>query len=223
MRLGLLIPAVNTVSEGEFHAGVPPWVTVHTARMHVAGTTADHVRQMIAESLPQGARDLAAIRPDVLVLACTAVGAVLGAEGEARLCQELEERWGAPIVSMNLAVREMLARTGATDVAVLTPYPDDVTAKVADGLRADGLNVPVQAGLGFADAFHIAEISADELTAFVEAHVTPGKVGALLLSCGNLRVLEARERLQERYGVPVVASNLAALDLAIERLEELRG
>jgi maleate isomerase len=208
-RIGLLIPAVNTVAEGEFHAGTPTEVTVHTARMRIDGTSADDVRAMVAESLPQAARDVAAVRPDVVVLACTAVGAVLGAAGEQQLVQ---------VVSMNAAVSHALTRAGAHRVAVITPYPADVTESVAAGVASAGLEVAVAAGMGFEDAFYISDIPLEQLVEFVDASTRGVSFDTLFLSCGNLRMLEARAVLSERFGVPVVASNLAALDDALELL-----
>jgi maleate cis-trans isomerase len=41
-KIGLLIPSVNMVAEGEFHAGTSAEVTVHTARMKVEGSSADY-------------------------------------------------------------------------------------------------------------------------------------------------------------------------------------
>jgi maleate isomerase len=70
--------------------------------------------------------------------------------------------------------------------------------------------------MGFADAFDIAAIPLTELTAFVEQTVAGHEFDALFLSCGNLRMREARDVLSERFGVPVIASNLAALDDALE-------
>lgn len=215
-RIGLLIPAVNTVAEQEFHAGVPPGVTVHTARMRVRGTSAAAVREMIADSLPRAVTDVADVRPDLVVLACTAVGAVLGTEGERQLVGELERELGVPVVSMNAAVSHALARVGARRVAVITPYPAEVTDRVADGVRAAGLEVAAAAGMGFADAFEIAAIAPRELADFVAAHTAGAAFDTLFLSCGNLRMLEGRPVLSERFGVSVVASNLAALDDALE-------
>jgi len=218
MRLGLMIPCVNTIAEGEFHDGATGDVTVHTARMAVTGTAPEDLHAMIADGLPRAAKDLGAIRPDVVVLGCTAAGAVLGAEGEQRLARQIEEWSGAPVVSMNHAVQTMLARTRARRVALVTPYPDDVTQQVAAGLRVAGMEVPIAVGMGFEDAFDIAAVTADEVVAFVERHVRPGDADALFLSCGNLRTLDVRDRLSEQLGIPVVASNLAALELALETL-----
>jgi maleate isomerase len=223
MRVGLLIPAVNTVAEEEFHAGTPDDVSVHTARMSVGGTSADEVREMVAESLPRAVRDIASVRPDLVVLACTAVGAVLGPEGEADLVGRMAQELSVPIVSMNAAVGHALERAQARRVAVITPYPDAVTQKVAAGLRAGGLEVAVTGSMGFADAFHIAAIPPEELTAFVEQTVAGHDFDTLFLSCGNLRMRDARAVLSERFGVPVIASNLAALDDTLEVIAATRA
>jgi maleate isomerase len=191
--------------------------------MAVGGTSADDVREMVVESLPRAARDVAEVRPDVIVLACTAVGAVLGADGEAALVSELERKLAVPVVSMNAAVAHALERASARRVAIVTPYPDEVTEKIADGVAAAGMDVVVAAGMGFEDAFHIAGIPVDELVAFIDEQVAGRAFDTLFLSCGNLRMLEAREVLSERYRVPVVASNLAALDDALELLSARRS
>jgi maleate cis-trans isomerase len=222
MRVGLLIPAVNTVAEEEFHAGTPDDVSVHTARMGVGGTSADDVRAMVDESLPRAVRDIASVRPDLVVLACTAVGAVLGPEGEADLVDRMARDLDVPVVSMNAAVGHALARAEARRVALVTPYPDAVTEQVAAGLRASGLEVAVTGSMGFEDAFGIAAIPLEELVSFVERTVAGHEFDTLFLSCGNLRMREARAALSERFGVPVVASNLAALDDALELIAARR-
>jgi maleate isomerase len=107
-------------------------------------------------------------------------------------------------------------------VALVTPYPDAVTQQVADGLRAAGLEVAVTGSMGFEDAFGIAAIPLEELVAFVERTVDGHAFDTLFLSCGNLRMREARTVLSERFGVPVVASNLAALDDALELIAARR-
>jgi maleate isomerase len=190
--------------------------------MSVGGTSADDVRRMVAESLPRAVGDIAAVRPDLVVLACTAVGAVLGPDGEAELAQRMAGELDVPVVSMNAAVAHALERVGAARVAVVTPYPDAVTQQVADGLRARGLEVAVTGSMGFTDAFGIAAIPLAELVDFVERTVAGHDFDTLFLSCGNLRLREARDELSARFGVPVVGSNLAALDDALELIAERR-
>src|SRR5215211_1915953 len=86
-RIGLIVPSSNTVVETDFFRQLPPDVTLHTARMFLADTTAEAERVMVSKYLPQAIDDIASIRPDVVAFACTSAGAVLGARGEAQLIE----------------------------------------------------------------------------------------------------------------------------------------
>ena len=87
-RLGLIVPSTNTVSEMDFQQFSPDDVGVHTSRMYIEETTAEDERRMVTEYLPPAVRDLATMRPDVVVFSCTSAGAVIGEDGEAKLIEE---------------------------------------------------------------------------------------------------------------------------------------
>lgn len=126
-RLGLLVPSSGTVQEVDFYRRVPADVGVHSARMRLVGSSeADEARMLDEHALP-AARDLATIRPDVVVFACTSAGALRGPGHDAELCARIAEETGAPTVSTLAAAREALARLGARAVALLTPYPAELT------------------------------------------------------------------------------------------------
>jgi len=220
MRLGLMIPAVNTVAEGEFHAQVPEDVSVHTARLYPGGTSREAMFALVSEGVPRATQELAMMHPDVVVFGCTAAGAAVGADGEQRLVSEISEQTGAPVVSMNAAVQDALAATGADRIAILTPYDEHVTADMAARAQSRGMEVAVAAGLGIDEPFGWAALSADELLDFAERELRGHEFGALLLSCANLRTAGVREQLGERYGVPVVTSNHATLSAALAALRE---
>ena len=85
-RLGLLLLSSGTVQEVDFYRRVPDGVTVHSARMRLLGTTeADEIRMLDEYTLP-AARDLATIRPDVVVFSCTSAGPLRGNAYEESLC-----------------------------------------------------------------------------------------------------------------------------------------
>lgn len=216
MRLGLMIPSVNTVAEGEFHSMVPGDATVHTARLYPQGITKEILLEMIEHGVPRAARELAEVRPDVLVFGCTAAGAVLGAEGEAQLMDELSATvGGAPVVSMNSAVLRGLEATGASTCAVLAPYLQAVTDDLAAGVEASGIQVTVAAGMGITDPFEWASLGTSEITAFAKRHLEGQRFEAILLSCANVRAGLVRGALAEEWGVPIVSSNHAALEQAL--------
>jgi len=218
-RLGLLLPSSGTVQEVDFYRSVPPHVTVHSARMRLPATTeADEVRMLDDHVMP-AARDLATIRPDVVVFSCTSAGALRGRDYEARLCGEIRDAAGAPVVSTMDAVRAELGRLGVRSVAVVTPYPDALTGPVRAGLEADGLRVPASAGLGLTDSLEIAAVPPEAIARFAVETFRRGPADAVFVACCTFRALEARDAIAAATGVPVVTSNQAALDAALRVLD----
>jgi maleate isomerase len=207
----------------DFYRRAPRHVTIHAARMRLPTTTeADEVRMLDAHVMPAAA-DLATIRPDLVVFSCTSAGALRGRAYEARLCGEIAAAAGAPVVSTMEAVRGELARLGVRSVAVVTPYPEALTGPVRATLEADGLTVPVAAGLGLTDSLEIAAVPPDAIARFAVETFQRGPADAVFLACCTFRALDARNAIAAALGVPVVTSNQAALDAALRALDGAGG
>lgn len=221
-RIGLIVPSSNTVAEVDFYRGVPPSTTVHTARMHLVETTVAGEREMLDTYLPQAVTDLASARPDVVAFACTSAGALLGADGEARLIDQLAASCQCPVVSTNDAVGRLIERRLPEQMAVITPYVDELNDRIRSGLERRGLTVVTIAGMGLTENFAIAGISPEEILAFAVERLKGQPFDLVFVSCTNLRGLEARPALEKRLGVPVVTSNHATLEMTLEVLESSR-
>jgi len=211
-RVGVIIPSSNTTVEADFMRARPPGVTVHAARMFLVETTAEAERRMIYDHVPIAVADLATLRPHVVTFACTSGGAVLGAEGEAKLIGDIARATGAPVVSTNDAIGVAIEREGGRRIAVLTPYIDELNDAIRAGLERRGLTVVHIAGLGMTDNFDISSVTPHEIVAFAERKLSGFSFDVLFVSCTNLRAVEARSMLQQRFGVPVVTSNQATID-----------
>lgn len=218
MRLGLIVPSTNTVAEQDFQANVPPGMSVHSARMFIEETTAESERRMIEEYLPSAARDIAGVRPDVVVFGCTSAGAVVGQEGEDKIMRDLRAWSGCPVVSTNSAVHHALERVGAQQVVIVTAYIDDLTRRIVEGVERQGYNVVAAAGLGIVDPFEIAEVEPERIAAFAEETAHGHEFDTLFVSCTNLRGFEARADISQRLHVSVITSNQAALEQALLRV-----
>jgi maleate isomerase len=217
-RVGLIVPSSNTVVEVDFARSLPADATLHSARMFLAETTEVAERAMITEHLPRAVEDLASLYPDVVAFACTSAGAVLGAEGEARLMEDIAEMTGARVVSTNDAVKNVIVRYNRQRVAVITPYVDELNARIREGLEGRGLTVARIAGLGLTENFAIARVPPAEIVAFAERSLADMDFDLLFVSCTNFRALAARPQLLERFGVPVVTSNQATIEAALAAL-----
>jgi maleate isomerase len=175
---------------------------------------------MVSEGVPRASQELAMIHPDVVVFGCTAAGAAVGEPGERQLVAEIAEQTEAPVVSMNAAVQDALAATGAERIAVLTPYDPEVTSDIAAHAERRGMTVAVAVGLDIDDPFEWAALTPAALLDFAERELAGHEFGAILLSCANLRSAAVRATLAERHGVPVVTSNHAALTAALGALHD---
>jgi maleate isomerase len=222
-RLGLLLPSSGTVQEVDFYRRVPLHVTVHAARMRLPETTeADEIRMLDQHTLP-AARDLATIQPHAVVFSCTSAAALRGRDYEARLCAEIADATGAPVVSTMEAVRGALRRLAVRSVAVVTPYPDALTGPVAAGLERDGLRVTAAAGLGLTDSLAIAAVPPEVIVAFAVETGRRAPAEAVFMACCTFRAFDARDAVQRALGVPVVTSNQAALEAALAVLGAPEG
>ena len=217
-RVGVVIPSSNTVMEVDLYRGVPADVTVHTARMYMVETTPEGEEAMLDDHLPAAIRDLASARPDVVVFGCTSAGALRGKAYEAELIRRMADETGAETISVATAVGEAINRRGARRVGVVTPYVESLNEKIRASLEADGLEVVGIHGLGIDENFEIASVEPQRIAEFAAERFAGASIDVLFASCTNFRALDAREQIEERLGVPVMTSNLAALEAIMEKL-----
>ncbi|QGH70703.1 aspartate/glutamate racemase family protein [Pseudactinotalea sp. HY158] len=215
-RIGVIVPSSNTVVEQDFAASQIPGVSVHTARMYLAETTAEKEREMISIHAPRAARDLGTAACDVAVFACTSAGALIGLDGEARLVAELAEVAGCPVISTNEAVARKLKEIGAERVAVVTAYIDELNIGIRRTLEERGVHVTEIHGMGITDNVAIADVGPAQIVEFARRHIDDRDIDALFVSCTNLPAMESLDALTAEFGVPVITSNSATIDAVRE-------
>ncbi len=173
---------------------------------------------MLDEHLPLAASDLATARPDVVVFACTSAGALRGSAYEAELIERLTARVGAATISVAAAVRRSLAALGTHRVGVITPYIESLNEPIATSLQSGGLEVVAIHGLGITENFAIAAVEPEQIAAYAVERLTGEHLDSVFVSCTNFRALEAREQIERALGLPVMTSNLAALEAVLDKI-----
>ena len=186
--------------------------------MHLVRTTPEAEAEMLDDHLPKAVSDLETARPDVIVFGCTSAGALRGNCYEAELIARITAETGAEVISVAAAVRQWIIACGPRRIGVITPYIDSLNHKIRQSLEADGLEVAAVHGLGISDNFAIAEVEPERIAQFATDCFDGGDVDLLFASCTNFRAFDARERIQERLGIPVVTSNHAALVSVLDRI-----
>lgn len=218
MRIALVVPANNTTMEAEVGALAPAGAAIRVVRVARGPgllTAADI--PAYKETARQAVAPLAEERPDLVLYGCTAAGILAGREGDAAFAAELEESIGAPVVSTAGAMVEILRREGAGRVAVVSPYSDEVNARLRDFAAAGGIAVATLESLAAADVAALGRITSEDVRARAET-LDPADADALFIACSQLPTLGIVEGLRRHRGGPVWTSILATATLGLERI-----
>ena len=132
-RIGVIISPPNTVVENEFVRMAPNGVSIHAARLRrpegVPGQLSSEVVLDTNQDLPQAAGSMTELNLGVVVFAHTAGSMMRGPTYDAQLGQMLGETTGCPAVTTASAVVNALKKGGVKKLAILTPYPEEMTIK----------------------------------------------------------------------------------------------
>ena len=109
-------------------------------------------------------------------------------------------------------MRAAIRRRGARRVGVLTPYVAGLNAPIRASLEDDGIAVAAVHGLGIGPNLEIGAVEPERIAAHARERFAGAGIDLLFASCTNFRALDAREAIERDLGVPVVTSNLAALE-----------
>ena len=97
VRLGVIMPSVNSVVEAWYPRVVPDNVSVHFAWMLMpAGTSPQRIIEMDRTDGVHSIHQLASCRPHAIAYGCTASSIVQGHEFDARVREEMRHICGVP-------------------------------------------------------------------------------------------------------------------------------
>ena len=211
-RIGRINPSPETVGDEEWRRLCPDGTTVVSTRMFIERVDRDGLTEMVGH-VERAAKELATARPKVILMAGTA-GAFNGGPGfDQALIKRIEDAAGVPATTTMTAVLEALDALGIQRVAVATSYIRPVDEDLARVLRAAGKDVAAIRGMGILKSIDMGDILPEATYAFAREMLMAAedRTDGCLISCGNLRSLEAIERLEADFDLPVVTSNQAGL------------
>jgi maleate isomerase len=208
VRIGMLTPSSNTVLEpttAAMLAGLPD-VTAHFSRFRVTEIAlSDKALQQFDDTeLLRAAELLAHAKVDVIAWNGTSA-AWLGFDRDAQLCERIRVATDIAACTSILAFRDLLARTGVRRLGLVTPYLDDVQARIVANWLAAGFACTAERHLGLQDNFSFADVAPEEIAAMTRAVVREG-CDAVAIVCTNMRGAGIAAALEAECGVPVYDS-----------------
>lgn len=212
-RLGFMVPPGTPTVEREMSTWVPRGVSTHFARMVASGPvgTLANLRSRAAsqlEHMDATVDSIAAVEPDVIVLAHTATSYVLGRAGDAELARRQRERTGVPFVSALGSAAAALEVLGVRRIAIGTPYDEALTQRSQTVFEEFGIEVVHAECLP--DVKNIFEETARRVYGLIR-RVDRAGAQALFVSGVGLPTLDVLGAAEEDFGKPVLSSACAML------------
>src|ERR1044072_7230193 len=227
--LGMLTPSSNTILEPVTTAMISglPEVTAHFSRFKVTeiALTGPALAQFDDSEILAAAELLAHARVDVIAWNGTSSG-WLGFERDAKLCERITGATGIPACTAMLALNEILEKTGARRLGFVTPYLDDVQARINANYENAGFRVVAERHLRMQDNFSFSTVTEDQMREMVR-EVAAAKPDAIAIVCTNMRGAPLAEELEVACGIPIydtVATTVwKSLKIAGVDLKRIKG
>lgn len=207
-RLGMLTPSSNTALEPATYGLLRdlPNVSAHFARFPVTeiALSAAALGQFDAGPILQAAELLSHAKADVIAWNGTSAS-WLGFERDEQLAATITERTGIRATTAILALNDILRRLQAQRIAMVTPYLDDVQAKIIANYQAAGFSCVAERHAGLQDNFSFATLPAVEIEAMIMA-VAAEKPDAIAIICTNMDATRLAPQVERQTGIPVIDS-----------------
>ena len=213
-RIGLVVPANNSIIEPELWLHAPDGVSFHATRILARGDlTPDAVRRM-ERSVDRAVEELAATGVDIIVYADMVTSFLMEPGWNESRTAGIAARAGIPCISAWTAMESALAVLGASRLALGTPYPSAIHALARPFFAARGFAVVDDATLDIRAMREVPEVDGQRLAGLVGRLDTAG-AEALVLLATDLPTFAALDSLERGLGIPVVSSNQAILRTAL--------
>lgn len=208
LRLGLVLPSVNTVIEPWYNNMRPEGVAFHVTRMLLKETTPESLRLM-SHDMGRATAELKSCGVHVIGDCCTALSIVNGPAYD-EVVEELFAEHGLAGTTATQAVVGAFRAMGIRRVTVVSPYPPDIDDMEIAFLSHFGIETVSHSSFGIRDGFDLAKPDPDAIYEKVRETVAAG-IDGVFLTCLNFRGHPIIQRVEDELGLPVVTSTQAML------------
>jgi maleate isomerase len=213
IRLGMLTPSSNTVLEPISMAmiGELPEVSVHFGRFKVTeiALSDQALKQFDDTEILRAAELLAHAKVDVIAWNGTSAS-WLGFDRDELLCERITAATGIAACTSVLAFREIFERTCVKRIGLVTPYTDDVQAKIIANWKSAGIICSAERHSGLRDNFSFAEVGEYTISEMIRSVEKEG-CEAVAIVCTNMRGAPLAQALEAKLGLPIYDSIATAV------------
>lgn len=218
-HFGALIPSTNTTVEIEYSHLIPAGVAqAHYGRMMSSNYGASPFASPLDADVDYQAKLLGTARVEMIALIQTSACLFKDDYDEVTRARITEHSGGVPAITSAMAIAEALRALGARNVALVSPYSEEVNARARHYFETKhGLRIAALEGFAAKDSYMIGKLGPENARdAFrridrpeIEAFVVPG---------GNFPTMQSIAGWEREFNKPVITTNQASLWAILHRL-----
>jgi maleate isomerase len=168
-----------------------------------------------ADTVSDATRSVTIVEPAVVAYGCTSGSFVNGRAGEAALRDAMIGAGARRAVTTSGALVRAIEALGIRSMAVVTPYPDAVGARLDAFLSESGVSVTASRNMGLTG--RIWTVPYDVTADLVRTTAQAGG-DAVFVSCTNLPTYDVIAPLEAELGRPVLTANQVTMWAALREV-----
>lgn len=212
-KVGVLVPFTNCNLEPDLQLMRPKGITLHFERMggydvdEIPGS--DQMAALGVSDISQTLHLISGVRPAAILYGCTSATLTHGPSFDRDLAAKISGRSDAVSITAAGALVSAIKTLGAQRVGFASPYLGEINDQAVNFLAHEGITTAIRADIGRAlGNYGQGELTPDEVFELALRADGP-EVDAIVLSCTDMRSVEALHRIEAATGKPVVTSNQA--------------
>jgi maleate isomerase len=216
-RIGLIVPANNSVIEPEFWSVLPPDVAVYATRVMAKGDLTPEAVQRMEADVETAVAAIAATGVDVIAYCDMVTTFIMEPGWNEAMVERVREHTGTPALSAWTALRDALAALGVRRFTLGTPYPKAIHALAPPFFEQRGFELTSHATLDIVAMREVPTVDRARLSTFLRTLDTRGS-DAIVLLATDLPSFGWLADLEKEFGLPILTSNQTLLWSALSAL-----
>lgn len=209
-RLGLIVPANNSVIEPEFWSVLPDGVAAFATRILAEGDLTPAAVRAMEAGVDAALAQIAATDVDAIAYCDMATTFVMEPGWNEARVVAIAAATGRPALSAWTALRDALAAVGARRLAVASPYPRAIHALAPTAFAARGFEVVADDTLDIHAMLDVPKVDAATLAALVRP-LARAEPDAVVLLATDLPTFTTLGPLERELELPILSSNQTLL------------
>jgi maleate isomerase len=213
-KLGIVLPANNSVLEPELWPRLPTDVALYVARILVRGDLTPLAIEAMEAQVTRAVDELVATGVDLIIYADMVTTFIMREGWNSARLAEIERTSGLRCISAWTAMDRALAAIGARRLSIGSPYPASIHPLAITYFRKAGFDVVADATL---DVRAVSDVPRVSRNAVVELAVSIARpdADAIVLLATDLPTFDAIEIIESQTGRPLLSCNQTILWAAL--------